>query len=115
MAKGKKNKVNLEKIAQTHGALKESKSVNELLGMDSGYAEKSADEYMSKINAMTDSDLHEHAVEVGVVPMSNTVLLKDRLERQFLAAQSKFVYRTNPDTMSKENKKILENILKGAI
>lgn len=115
MAKAHKAKVNLDSIAQAHGALPASQSISQILGYDSGYAEATLEEYDAKINALTDTDLHEHAVEVGIVPTSNIVLLKDKLQRQFIAAKNKFVYKTNPDTMSQKDKNFIKTFMKGAV
>ena len=113
MAKVKKQKVNLDSISQSHGALPAQETIAHILGYDTGYAEATLDEYNAKIDAMTDSDLHEHAVVVGIVPGSNTYLLKKKLIDQYLMAQSKFIHRTNPSNLSQKNKSAIEAFMKG--
>ncbi len=110
-----KQKVNLDTISQSHGALPPQKTIAQILGVDSGYEEATIAEYEAKIDAMTESDLHEHAVIVGVVPHSNTSVLKDKLINQYLSAQSRFVSRTNPQTMSKKYQDAVKAFMKGAI
>jgi hypothetical protein len=63
---------------------------------------------------MTDSDLHEHAVEMGIVPTHNKVLLVDKLERQYISAQNKFLYKNTPSNISKENQETLRKIMRNA-
>lgn len=113
MAKVKKEKVDLNSISQAHGALPAQQAIAEFLGVGTGYAETTLDEYNAKIEALTDSDLHEHAVEVGIVPGSNRVLLVRKLQDQFLHSQRKFVYKTNPSNMSDKNRKAIEAFMKG--
>ncbi len=115
MAKAQKDKVNLSNISQAHGALPDQKSIAQILGYKAPYTEGSLNEYVAKIDAMTDSDLHEHAVEVGIVPGSNVVLLKDKLQRQFLSEQNKFAYKTNPVNISKKNQEAIRAFMKDAI
>lgn len=115
MAKGKKNKVNLDSMSQAHGALAPVQTVQEIMGYTSGYSEASLQEYQQKIEAMSDGDLHEHAIEMGIVPTHNKVLLVDKLERQFIAAQNKFLYKNNGSKLTKESEEALRKLLRGAI
>jgi len=115
MAKVKKNKVNLDSMSQAHGALAPVQTVQEVMGYTSGYSEASLQEYQEKIEAMTDTDLHEHAIEMGIVPTHNKVLLVDKLERQFIAAQNKFLYKNNNSNMSSKDQETLRKLLRGAV
>lgn len=94
MAKVNKDKIDLNTISQAHGALPPLQAqVNEILGFKSAYKEANVEEYMAKINAMTESDLHEHAIERGEVPIHVRSLLVDRLKRAFLLDRSRLIYR----------------------
>lgn len=93
MAKENKDKVNLATISQAHGALATLRPINDILGYSSSYKEASIEEYMAKITKMTDSDLHEHAVEKGIVPMHVRTLLLGKLKDAYLYEKTRFIRR----------------------
>lgn len=112
MAKARKQKVNLESVSQAHGALPAAQSVQEIMGYTTGYTEASVDEYLAKIDAMTDIDLGEHAIEMDIVPSNPRSLLRDKLENRFRTAQNKFLYRQNPSRLSAEDEAKLKKLLR---
>lgn len=87
MAKARKTskKVDIHSLDQTHGALQPQRSVNEMLGLHTGYATESVSEYLAKLKRMDDQEIHAHAIQVGVVPAVNLTRerLYDRLEKRF--------------------------------
>lgn len=83
----KKKKQNLEELSQTHAKIeeKEYQTLDQILG-DSGsdkYGTFSEDEYWSQLNAMTKSDLQNHALKMNLIPIDNMKMLRDRLLNEF--------------------------------
>lgn len=85
MAKKKKQKI--DDLSQTHAKIeeKEYQTLDQILG-DSGadkYGTFSEDEYWSQLNAMTKSDLQNHALKMNLIPVDNMKMLRDRLMNEF--------------------------------
>jgi len=74
---------------ETHGALDPKPGMNmaKAFGIRDGYRVDTLEEYRTEINAMTLTDLHEHAHVVGVVPLDPRDKLVANLERQFVQAK----------------------------
>lgn len=74
---------------ETHGALEPKPTLNmaKMFGIRDGYKVDTLEEYRAEINAMTLTDLHEHAHTVGVVPLDPRDKLVASLERQFTQAK----------------------------
>ena len=49
----------------------------------SKYGTLNEEDYSGKIKSMNRSDLHSHAVTVGILPIDNRELLVSRLKREF--------------------------------
>ena len=81
----KKNKVS--KLSQAHG--KEEKfaptTLDQIWGDDgtSKYGTTNEDEYKLRLNDFSRSDLHAHAVKIGLIPIDNSEVLKKRLLTEF--------------------------------
>ncbi len=85
------------------------------MGYTTGYKEASLEEYLQVLEKMTDTDLHEHAVEKEIVPDHNRVRLIDKLERQYIIAHNKYIHKTIPSTVNKENQEVLRKILQRGV
>jgi hypothetical protein len=109
----RKKKIDMDKMSQTHGALASPRPVTEVMGYGNPYSTAVYEDYRKQIKAMTDIDLHDHAYKVGVVPVTNRSILEDRLEKQFLTAQSKHIYQAVPTTMSAEAQERQRRFLQG--
>lgn len=107
--------VNIDTMKQTHAALSGPRAVETLMGYGTKYKTADFSEYQGQIRAMTDIDLHDHAYDVGVVPVDPKDLLYDRLEKHFLSQQSKNIFQVIPSQMSEEavarQKRFMQNML----
>ena len=102
--KGKTSK-KLDSMSQTHG--KEEKfeptTLDQIWG-DDGLAKYSTMEdsvYEQQLNDMDKADIQSHAAQVGVIPVDNTELLKQKLMREFYKHIN--AYR-RPTTATENNK-----------
>jgi regulatory protein YycH of two-component signal transduction system YycFG len=78
-----------EKLMQTHAMEEkqgfEKTTLDQIWG-DTGnskYGTLKEAEYSSQIKAMNKSDLHSHAIKLGILPVENRDLLTKRLVREF--------------------------------
>ena len=106
-----------KKMVQTHameeGSKFEPTSLDQIWG-DTGSAKYGTLEelkYISQIKAMNKSDLHSHAIKLGILPVENRELLTNRLLREFkkhtLSYQKPKQSGTRPQEISNEIKSIL--------
>lgn len=66
------------------GEKKPQLSLYEMVGLNvNPYPEPTLDQYKARCEGMTFSDLQDHAVHVGVVPIDDKEKLVDRLARQY--------------------------------
>ena len=87
--RSKATKPKREKMIQTH-AMEEKESfekttLDQVWG-DEGYSKYGTldeEEYTSSIRGLNKTDLHAHAVKVGILPVDNRQLLTSRLTREF--------------------------------
>ncbi len=84
-----KTKPKVKEMVQTHGMVEkesyEKTSLDQVWG-DTGsskYGTLNEEDYSEKIKSMNRSDLHSHAVTVGILPIDNRELLVSRLKREF--------------------------------
>ncbi len=106
-----KERFNLREMNQTHGAVA-SPSINQYL---TGYETANAEDYAAKLEKMESTELYDHAVAVGEVPIDDRVRLIDRLQTRFSQVQAASIPRQNiPIEMSKENEEKLRKIMLGA-
>ena len=112
-----KAKPKFEEMAQTHGMEEresyEKTSLDQVWG-DTGsskYGTLKEEDYSKKIKSMNRSDLHSHAVTVGILPIDNRELLVSRLKREFkkhvLAYKKPRKGRKSDPGVSKRAKSIL--------
>jgi len=83
----KKKKQSIEELNQTHAKVEEKQyqTLDQILG-DAGsdkYGTFNEDEYWNQLNAMTKSDLQNHAVKMNLIPIDNMKMLRDRLLNEF--------------------------------
>ncbi len=98
-----KAKVNLNSLKQTHGALSASLSIEELTGQTERYAVADIESYRQLLGSMSDEEMHEHAVETGVVPIGQRELLIGRLEAKFISASKRTPPVPRPVKISESN------------
>lgn len=111
--KKKSKKVNLEAMEQIDGALSPQQSVEDMLGDKSGYTTTDVKDYIEQINAMSDADLHDHSVKIGVTPIAFRDRLIDRLERQFLEKGSKKYFQPSIVQFSQEAMSRQQRLMRG--
>ena len=90
-AKASTKKVAVEQLHQTHAALPPQPPVNmfKMFGIDDGYGNlETAEEYQKKLEAMTITDLHEHAHIKGIVPLDARDKLVASLVKKFRMAKA---------------------------
>jgi hypothetical protein len=117
MAKTTKKKaskqVDVDSMEQAHGAIQAPRSVQDMLGNDDGYTVDSVEEYLAQIQAMSDSDLHNHSVLVKVTPALPRSRLEDRLEKQFLIRRSRKIFQPTMVPMTDEALKRQQRLMQG--
>lgn len=97
-------------MTQTHGALA-SPTPNKYL---TGYDTTEASEYVGKLERMENSELYDHAVAVGEVPIDDRDRLINRLTDRFHHVQAASIPRQNiPMNISPENEEKLRRLLAG--
>ena len=84
-----KAKPKVKEMVQTHGMEEresyEKTSLDQVWG-DTGsskYGTLNEEDYSTRLKSMNRSDLHSHAVTVGILPIDNRELLVSRLKREF--------------------------------
>ena len=88
---GRKPKLNVATAKVTDGALKSYASVYDIIGFKTSvYRTSDAKEYSESIRKMNLPKLHDHAQEVGVVPVADYGVLLDRLDRKFLESAGRY-------------------------
>ena len=94
---------------QAHGAINpDPVSIYDILGYKhSPYKTNSLDEYLAAIDKMYSSDIHEHAVSVGVIPTDDRAMLRVSLEKAFIKFHNQF-FKSQPGGSNKVTKKGLE-------
>lgn len=108
-------KIKLQDLTQTDA--KEEKGVPTTLDQiwgDTGlgkYGTNNFEEYKNYLNSLNRTDIHAHAVKVGILPIDNHEILIARLQREFLRHSSSFVVQRKPkekkQKISKEAQRIL--------
>lgn len=84
---------------EAHGALEPKPTMNMIkaFGIKDGYQTDSFDEYRQGILEMNETDLHNHAHKVGVIPVSPRSKLIAMLETKFQHTKA----RQRPNVISK--------------
>ena len=90
----KKSKASLEEMNQTHGMEQKPKptTLAQIWGDDgmSRYGTMNEMEYDRFLHNSSKSDRHPHANKVGLLPIDNVLILKERLKREFVAHVAKY-------------------------
>jgi len=73
------------------------------------YGISDVDEYREYIKGLNRTDIHNHAIEVGIVPIDNMEILFARLEREFIRHTSSF---QAPSKTEQKQKKISKEVAK---
>ena len=114
----KSKKESPKKVMQTH-AMEEKQefqktTLDQIWGDEgnSKYGTLEESDYTSQIRAMNKSDLHSHAIKLGILPVENRELLTNRLVREFKKhvlsfKKPKEATAKKPKTVSKDLKSIL--------
>lgn len=107
--------VDISKLNQTHAGMKGPRSIEEIMGYGTKYKTANFSEYQEQIRAYTNVDLHDHAYELGIVPVDPKELLYDRLEKHFLSQQTRNIFQVIPGNMSEEavarQKRFMQNMI----
>jgi len=74
----------VKELTQTHGAV--SSYIN---FYDNIYTTNDYETYSGYVRNLDNSELHDHSVHVGEVPIEDRYRLIDRLERRFLSHQAR--------------------------
>lgn len=103
---------NLRDMSQTHGALA-SPTANQYL---TGYDTADASTYSAKLAQMESTELYDHAVSVGEVPIDDRDRLIDRLRDRFAQAQAASIPRQNiPMNITPEGEAFLKKYMAGGV
>jgi hypothetical protein len=102
-----KKKQALEELNQTHAKIEEKQyqTLDQILG-DSGsdkYGTFNEDEYWSQLNAMTKSDLQNHALKMSLIPVDNMKMLRERLLNEFRRHNNSYLKVTGNQRVSDNN------------
>ena len=73
------------------------------------YGMSDVEEYKNYIRNLNRTDIHNHALEVGIIPVDNMEILFARLEREFIRHVSSF---QAPASQVKNSKKISKEVAK---
>ena len=99
----------LESLSQTHGKDEEEKVVvpttlDQVWGDDGTwkYSTMEAEEYQKELDIMVKSDLQNHAVKVGIIPIDNRAMLTRRLVREFKKHTSQYKANSVPLEVKKD-------------
>tara|TARA_Y100000401_G_C8302465_1_gene214961 strand:+ start:23 stop:406 length:384 start_codon:yes stop_codon:yes gene_type:complete len=114
----KSKKKSPKKIMQTHAMEEKSEfektTLDQIWGDEgnSKYGTLEESDYTSQIRAMNKSDLHSHAIKLGILPVENRELLTNRLLREFKKhvlsfKKPKQTAAKKPKEVSKDVKSIL--------
>lgn len=102
------------KTSQTHGKIENVPNSLDQIWGDTGiskYGTLDLDEYKKYLNDLNKSDLQTHASKIGLIPVDDTKILKERLEREFIKHASVYAAKISTTEteikLSKEVKDIL--------
>lgn len=108
-------KTSVKKMSQTHAQVEkfEPTTLDQIWGDDgtSTYGTLREEEYQNRLDDMNMSDLQSHASRVGIIPIDNRSMLKERLVREFRKHVSAYkkpvVTQDESETVDKDIMKIL--------
>jgi hypothetical protein len=111
-------KTSVKQMSQAHGKVEkfEPTTLDQIWG-DTGnsvYGTMNEQVYIDRIDGMNLSDMQTHASKVGIIPIDNRVMLRDRLLREFRKHVSS--YRKpiqEPDASEKLNEQAMKILSEG--
>lgn len=100
------------------GSLPKPTTLDQVFFGDDGFSKyKTMDEgeYEEQLASFNRTDLHNHAIKMGLIPHADREVMKNRLMREFRKHVSGYVREeyNNIDTAPKKLTKEMENFLKG--
>lgn len=111
-------KTSVKKMSQAHGKVEnfEATTLDQIWG-DTGsslYGTMQEGVYIKRIDEMNLSDMQAHASTVGIIPIDNRVMLRDRLLREFRKHVSSYKKPIQePDASEKLNAKAMKILSEG--
>ena len=103
---------NLRDMSQTHGALASPTASKYLTGYDTA----DASDYAAKLATMEGTELYDHAVSVGEVPIDDRDRLVGRLLDRFAHVQAANIPRQNiPMNVSADGEAFIKKFMAGAV
>lgn len=103
------------KKQEIHGAVSTPKSIYELAGMKTNvFKHKTKEEYEAWLDSTPLTDLQNHAIDVGLVPVDNRDLMRERLLREYCRETGKAlaIAAKQPDVPTKKSETKLKDLLK---
>ena len=103
------------KKQEVHGEVTSPRSIYEIAGLKTHvFRHKTKEEYEAWLDSTPLTDLQNHAIEAGLVPVDNRELMRERLLREFCRETGKEMALASkpPAPPSKKSKEKLENLLK---
>ena len=110
----KSKKTSPKKIMQTHAMEEkqefEKTTLDQIWGDEGNSKYGTLDEstYTTQIKAMNKSDLHSHAIKLGILPVENRELLTNRLLREF--KKHVLSFKKPKQTTAKKPKQVSEDV-----
>ena len=106
-------KKKLKELKQTDGKAEPAKptTLDQIWGNTglTKYGTADVEEYKEYIKGLNRTDIHNHALEVGIIPIDNMEILSSRLEREFIRHTSSF---QAPGKTEQKQKKISKEVAK---
>ena len=106
-------KSSLKNMSQTHGKTKEFEptTLDQIWGDDGTgmYGTLDIQKYETRLDDMNMSDMQSHASRVGIIPIDNRSMLRERLVRELRKHASAY---KKPATAPEENAEISKDIIK---
>ena len=108
-------KASVKKMSQTHAKVEnfEPTTLDQIWGDDgtSMYGTLDDNKYQERLDEMNMSDLQSHASRVGIIPIDNRSMLRERLIREFRKHASSYKkpieIQDDSETVNKDAMKIL--------
>lgn len=103
------------KKQEVHGAVSTPKSIYEMAGLKTNvFRHKTKEEYETWLDTTPLTDLQNHAIDVGLVPVDNRELMRERLLREYCKETGKAMalVAKQPEPPSKKSESKLKDLLK---
>ena len=106
-------KSSLKNMSQTHGKTKEFEptTLDQIWGDDGTgmYGTLDVEKYETRLDDMNMSDMQSHASRVGIIPIDNRSMLRERLVREFRKHASAY---KKPASAPEENPQVNKDVMK---